>query len=54
MKSKELTNNIICIWINHSSNKIIGIGEQINIGISNIDIFTGKTSLFEFTMALLS
>ena len=49
-ESKELTNNIICIWINHSSNKIIGIGEQINIGISNIDIFTGKTSLFEFTM----
>ena len=48
--SKDLTNNIICIWINHSSNKIIGIGEQINIGISNIDIFTGKTSLFEFTM----
>lgn len=49
-ESKDLTNNIICIWINHSSNKIIGIGEQINIGISNIDIFTGKTSLFEFTM----
>jgi len=49
-ESKELTNNIICIWINYSSNKIIGIGEQINIGISNIDIFTGKTSLFEFTM----
>ena len=49
-ESKDLTNNNICIWINHSSNKIIGIGEQINIGISNIDIFTGKTSLFEFTM----
>ncbi len=49
-ESKDLTNNIISIWINHSSNKIIGIGEQINIGISNIDIFTGKTSLFEFTM----
>ena len=49
-ESKDLTNNIICIWINYSSNKIIGIGEQINIGISNIDIFTGKTSLFEFTM----
>ena len=49
-ESKDLTNNIICIWINHSSNKTIGIGEQINIGISNIDIFTGKTSLFEFTM----
>lgn len=49
-ESKELTNNIICIWINYSSNKIIGIGEQINIGISNIDIFTGKTSLFEFNM----
>lgn len=49
--TKELSNNITSIWIHYSSNKISGIGEQITIGISNIDIYTGKTSIFEFTSA---
>ena len=40
--SQSLTNNTICIWI-HSTKKII------HIGISNVDVYTGKTSIFEFS-----
>ena len=50
--TKELSNNITCIWIHHSKS-IININEQITIGISNIDIYTGKTSVFEFSKDFL-
>ena len=46
--TKELSNNITCIWI-HYSKAALGIKEHITVGISNIDIYTGKTSVFEFT-----
>ena len=46
--TKELSNNITCIWIHYSGSSII-INEQISVGISNIDIYTGKTSIFEFS-----
>jgi len=46
--SRELSNNITCIWI-YTSNNIITKIQNISVGISNIDIFTGKTSIFEFT-----
>ena len=47
-ETKELSNNTTCIWI-HVSNSILNKAQQITIGISNIDIYTGKTSVFEFT-----
>jgi DNA mismatch repair ATPase MutS len=37
----KLSNNISCIWI-HQTNK------QIIFGVSNIDIYTGKTNVFEY------
>ena len=46
--TKELSNNITCIWLYYSRTSIIS-NEQISIGISNIDIYTGKTSIFEFS-----
>jgi DNA mismatch repair protein MutS len=46
--TKELSNNITCIWIHHSKSGL-SISEQVTIGISNIDIYTGKTSIFEFS-----
>ena len=46
--TRELSNNITCIWL-YSSNNIITKIQNISVGISNIDIFTGKTSIFEFT-----
>jgi DNA mismatch repair protein MutS len=47
-----LSNNTTCVWINHTPafGKHI---EKIIIGLSNIDIFTGKTSLFEVTNAYM-
>ena len=45
-----LSNNITCIWLHYykkistsSNNK-----EKIVVGLSNLDIFTGKSSIFEF------
>ena len=46
--SQEISNNITCIWIYHSRKNQI-CPEQITIGISNIDIYTGKTNIFEFS-----
>ncbi len=46
--TKELSNNITCIWIHHSK-AVLGLAEQVSVGISNIDIYTGKTSIFEFS-----
>ena len=43
----NLSNNIACIWIKKSKNSIL-INKKINIGICNIDIFTGKTNVYEF------
>lgn len=43
-----LTNNITCIWIHFIENKIILKGKYIIVGIGNIDIYTGKTSIFQF------
>ena len=50
--TKELSNNITCIWIYYSGASII-TNEQISIGISNIDIYTGKSSIFEFSKEYL-
>ena len=51
-ETKELSNNTTCIWI-HLSKNIIHNNSQITVGISNIDIYTGKTSVFEFTKEYL-
>ena len=47
-ETRELSNNITCIWFHISTNILTKI-DEITIGISNIDIFTGKSSIFEFT-----
>ena len=42
-----LSNNLMCIWLS----KYINLSKQdyLSIGISNIDIFTGKVSIFEYS-----
>jgi DNA mismatch repair protein MutS len=47
-ESQEISNNITCIWIHYSQSNNI-TNEIITIGVSNIDIYTGKTCLYEFT-----
>ena len=47
-ESQNLTNNITCIWIDLIENKVFMKGKYVIVGIANIDIFTGKTSIFQF------
>ena len=44
----KLTNNITCIWIDMIENTIFVKGKYVLVGIANIDIHTGKTSIFQF------
>ena len=46
--SPSLTNSIACIWINLVENKVLLKGKYVVVGISNIDIYTGKTTLYQF------
>ena len=47
-ESQNLTNSITCIWVNVVENKILLKGKFIVVGIANIDIYTGHTSIFQF------
>jgi DNA mismatch repair protein MutS len=45
--TSQITNNIMCAWI-HVSNKFKSREKEVNIGIANVDIYTGKTTIFQF------
>ena len=47
-ESTSLTNSITCIWIHLIENKVLVKGKFVVVGVSNIDIYTGKTTLFQF------
>ena len=47
-ESQQLTNSITCIWIDLIENVSIMKGKYVVVGIANIDIYTGKTSIFQF------
>jgi DNA mismatch repair protein MutS len=49
-ESTELSNNTMCIWL-YKSTASKYFSAQMTVGISNIDIFTGKTSLFQYSIA---
>ena len=46
-ETNNLTNNLTCIWIDMIDNKFTK-GKIVIVGMSNIDIFTGKINLFEY------
>lgn len=47
--SVKLSNNTLCIWIEYFENKYTSTrGKFVIIGTANIDIYTGKTSFFQF------
>jgi len=47
-ESQNLTNSTTCIWVDLVENKMLMKGKFIVVGIANIDIYTGKTSMFQF------
>ena len=46
-ETPQLSNNVMCIWL-HKSLATKLMPTQVTLGIANIDIYTGKTSLFQF------
>ena len=47
-ESQNLTNSITCIWVDLVENKMLMKGKFVVVGVANIDIYTGKTSIFQF------
>ena len=47
-ESPSLTNSITCIWIDLVENKVLMKGKFVIVGVANIDIYTGETSIFQF------
>jgi len=45
--SQNLTNSVTCIWIELIDNKVLLKGKYVIVGIANIDIYTGKTTMFQ-------
>jgi len=52
--SPNLTNSTTCIWIDVIENKILMKGKYVIVGCANIDIFTGKTNIFQFKEVYLN
>jgi len=50
-ESQKLTNSITCIWVDYIENKVLLKGKYVVVGVANIDIYTGKTSIFQFKEA---
>ncbi len=44
----KLTNSISCIWIDLIENKLLMKGKYVVVGVANIDIYTGKSTIFQF------
>jgi DNA mismatch repair protein MutS len=47
--SSALTNHIACIWVHYQENKITKPkGKIVYVGVSDVDILTGRTTVFQF------
>ena len=47
-ETQNLSNSISCIWIDLIENKLLMKGKYVVVGVANIDIYTGKTNIFQF------
>ena len=47
-ESQSLTNSTTCIWVDFIENKVLMKGKYVVVGVANIDIYTGKTNVFQF------
>jgi DNA mismatch repair protein MutS len=48
-ETQNLTNNLTCVWIEYSEKSKFILNDQVTIGISNIDIYTGEATISQFT-----
>jgi len=49
VNNDEISNNICCIWIHRRERNKLNKSGNIMIGMSSIDIFTGKNTFYEIT-----
>jgi DNA mismatch repair protein MutS len=47
-ESHNLSNSTTCIWVDYIENKVLMKGKYVVVGVSNIDIYTGKSTIFQF------
>ena len=47
-ENNRLSNNTICIWIERIQNQKLLKGNHVVVGMANIDIYTGKTAMFQY------
>lgn len=50
----KLSNSISCIWIDLIENKLLMKGKYVVVGVANIDIYTGKSTIFQFKEAYVN
>ena len=48
LTSREITNNIMCIWIDKKERTLLNKNPVILCGMSAIDVYTGSANMFEF------
>lgn len=53
-ETQNLSNSISCIWIDLIENKLLMKGKHVVVGVANIDIYTGKTNIFQFKEAYIN
>ena len=53
-ETQNLSNSISCIWIDLVENKMLMKGKYVVVGVANIDIYTGKTNIFQFKEAYVN
>ena len=48
IKNREITNNIMCIWIDQTKQTLINKNPVLLCGMASIDIYTGSSNMFQF------
>lgn len=47
-ESTSLNNNVMCVWIQSLNPNFLFKSKQVVVGIANVNIFTGETSIFQY------
>ena len=48
INTDQISNNIVCIWIETFKTSLISKKPKIYFGLSSVDIFTGKVNLYQY------
>lgn len=48
INTEQISNNVVCIWIETFKTSLISNKPKVYFGLSSIDIFTGKVNLYQY------